>query len=435
MSEKYNIELLTEYVKGSNIPQCNWDKILQEVLLPHNLHQPILLRPIVENIISQGDVDLLYPESTIQTYIEYLINLCEKFHLHIFIRAYDKNTVSIKLFDIHAQSWIMLDIHTAIYQLNDKRLSLKWENISNQINTNSVQELDPVIAGYFYLLHLYAQKKKLDSYSVRKRIIFFTDRLKKHHNRKDSEKLIKLLNTTDLIKLPSTQEEAKNRLIELLDLNYDSYLYKSHSSLKRRIKRKWARNALKSKKIMFFGADGAGKTTLMTGLNPSAKILSNLTTHRRGIIYKLAKRKVKKSDNLSQASDIFPLFFFFKSLIYTVFLYLFKSKTYYFDRMPSDILIMNRKSDDIHAHPRAHQLYKLISGFVNIHIIGQNQENFINSKDEMSANQIIKYNQLSSHYMLMGRPLNYLIYRNYHSIEESRETLKKILEISNVRYK
>lgn len=103
--------------------------------------------------------------------------------------------------------------------------------------------------------------------------------------------------------------------------------------------------------------------------------------------------------------------------------------------MPSDILIMNRKSDDIHAHPRAHQLYKLISGFVNIHIIGQNQENFINSKDEMSANQIIKYNQLSSHYMLMGRPLNYLIYRNYHSIEESRETLKKILEISNVRYK
>ena len=436
MSEKYNIELLTEQIESKTPHFCQWDRILKKILCPEHLEKPILLRPIVENIISHGDVDLVYPESKINLYLEYLIDLCEKFNLHIFIRAYDKNTVFIKLFDIKAQTWIMLDIHTAIYQLHDKRLALTWDNVIQQtIVDKGITELDPVIAGYFYLLHLSAQKKDIKSYSVQKRIKIFKKRLLNYSKTDDAEKLIQIFNTSESIKNPNTQLHAKNRLIILLNLSYDSYLNKSISSIKRRFKRKWARNALRSGKIMFFGADGAGKTTLMNGLNPSVQILSNLKTYRKSFLYKIAKKKAKKLEHYSQASDIFPLFFFFKSLFYTVCLCLFRRKAFYFDRMPSDILIMNRKTDKIHAHPKAPQLYKMISGFVNIHVIGQNQESFLNSKDEMSSNQIKQYNQLSTQNMLKGRPLNYLIYKNYNSISESTETLKKILEISNVRYK
>lgn len=88
-------------------------------------------------------------------------------------------------------------------------------------------------------------------------------------------------------------ERLKHLACQRLDPLEDSPAGRLARRTARRYKRKIGYVYRNARKVFLIGADGSGKSSLMTGLNPAAKVIPNLATFRGRIVYKVAKKIAK----------------------------------------------------------------------------------------------------------------------------------------------
>ena len=426
----YNLKEIENSVIKSD-SKFPWHDFIGKLFNPDNIPPPILLRPIVENIISNGDIDIIYPEEWIDDYLKYIGTICEANALHFLLRSYDRRGSTLKIYNLDADSWIQIDIHIKLYQFGSSRIYFKWQDFFPRAQCFSgVLEPDAADGAALYLLHLEVQRKKLSSPSVTARWNIYQNRLTQIDVTKTEldEIIESAYRDGALFKDKDIHFKIRQQLLDRLNLSRDHFFTSFMAHTGQKIQKFFGRYFLKSKKIFFVGADGAGKTSLMRALSHSTKIIPNVKTHRGYLFYRIAKKISKKRGNGTQASDVFPRFFFLVSVFRTGIIFLINTKRIiFFDRSPNDILITNRKNDKISLYSSSKFLTRLTAGIFTVHVHSKNNDQFENKKNEMTDRQIKLYNSFMYQINIDQRPNNYLHFINAPSIDKSAEILRKIL--------
>lgn len=433
---KINLDKLSESKELSEAAAM-WKGVVEALFFPGDIPSPVLLRPIVDNVISENDIDIIYPETFFRDYLAHIDQVAERYQLHYIVRSYFDRTTSLRLFDKEGATWVAFDIHIKLHQMGDRSVFLRWENVAPRAELpDGLPEPNCMDAVLIYVLHLKAQNKDLYSESVQKRLAVFNQRFSLLETNDDPlvDMLLGILDDPGRLQRPEVfslvVEEAHKRLCPE-SLSRMSYLKQSFvAAIHKTMSRKW----FASKKLFFIGADGAGKSTLMETAFPGVRIIPNSQTYRGTLVYKVAKKIAKKKATGIQASDVFPRFFYLDSLVRTLFLALAnRSKAMLFDRPPSDILVTSRKTVDIRSYPGSRWLARLSAGMLTVHVIGVGAEGFRNAKSEMSKEQIRIYNRLVFRLLTGVTPLAYIKFLNFPSVEGSVDTLKKVIRVSGVK--
>lgn len=374
--------------------------------------------PLSRGSINNDDVDMLGTADSVRQLLDAAFDWARSGQGHLVIRARSDTKLSLKFFSLDAQSWIAFDLWVTLWQLDDGKAALTFEDCAHLTlpATRSILRLPPAVEVCIYAQHLQTKNKKLNSEKARERLTSYHAACLRAGETALAEAVETILRDRKLDQ-PSL-DVFRNHLRKVgLTLRTPSRS-RWKAKLGTEFSAAWLDGPRTVRHVAITGGDGSGKTSLARALRARDPAVTELTTgkrlYRNSLVYKILViflRPLFGKDKNKFDDRIAPFAYARAACALRIKTWLRRSGLELIDRSIVDFLIVDRKTDN----PRFHKLSWLSSAMgvriPVVHLVVPHQTLRLRKKELTEAGQE-KYDRLVFEHFTRRRPTVYALLFN-----------------------